>query len=75
MADRNPTDRGSSGPPSIAPGEARAENTVFSLLLGEHPIRLTPQRAALHLAEIGVLEHDGLQPPPAWYGEVSPHAR
>lgn len=49
MATENPTDRGPSGPPSIAREEARTENTVLSLLLDEHPIRLTLDELALVL--------------------------
>jgi len=49
MADKNPTDRGSSDPTSITQEEARTENTVLSLLLDEHPIRLTLDEVALVL--------------------------
>jgi hypothetical protein len=49
MADQNPTDRGSSGPTSIAREEAKTENAVLSLLLDEHPIRLTLDEVALVL--------------------------
>lgn len=43
MADQNPTDRGSYGPDSrnLAAEDARTENAILSILLDEHPARLT----------------------------------
>lgn len=43
MADQNPTDRGVESPDSrnLAAEDARTENAVLSLLLDEHPTRLT----------------------------------
>lgn len=50
MATQNPTDRGSSGPTSIAQEEeVRTENAVLSLLLDEHPVRLTLEEIVLVL--------------------------
>lgn len=49
MATQNPTDRGSSGPTSIAQEEVRNEDAVLSLLLDEHPVRLTLDEIALVL--------------------------
>lgn len=50
MADQNPTDRELSGLAPIDPEEARTENSVLSLLIGEYPVRLT-------LDEIAVVLH------------------
>jgi hypothetical protein len=49
MATQNPTDRGSSGPTNITQEEARNEDAVLSLLLDEHPVRLTLDEIALVL--------------------------
>lgn len=49
MADQNPRDCGASDSPSIEQEEVRTENAVLSLLLDEHPIRMTLDEIALVL--------------------------
>lgn len=49
MAAQNPTDHAPSDPASITQEEERTENTVLSLLLDEHPTRLTLDEVALVL--------------------------
>lgn len=49
MADQNPRDRESSKPLDIAQEEIRTENAVLSLLIDEHPVRLTLDEIALVL--------------------------
>lgn len=49
MADQNPRDCRASDSPGIEQEEVRTENAVLSLLLDEHPIRLTLDEIALVL--------------------------
>ena len=49
MAAQNPTDRGSSDPSSTAYADAMTEGAVLSLLLDEHPARLTMDELSLVL--------------------------
>jgi hypothetical protein len=51
MADQNPRGRGANRPDPDSPAaeETRTENTVLSLLLEEHPIRLTLDEITLVL--------------------------
>jgi hypothetical protein len=49
MADQNPRDRRAGDSPSIAQEEVKTENAVLSLLLDEHPVRLTLDEIALVL--------------------------
>jgi hypothetical protein len=49
MADTNPTDRAALDPSSPASEDQRTESAVLSLLLAEHPARLTVDELILAL--------------------------